>query len=74
MEIGTGIAIGCAILGGVAAVFKLLGTKKYLPEGVFSIYKEGIETHMKLLCRGIKEVKTGITKIHERIDKLIERS
>ena len=73
MEIGTGITVGCTILGGVAIVFKLWGTKKYLPEDVFSIYKEGVETHMKLLCKGIKEVKTGINEIHKRIDKLIER-
>ena len=74
MEIGTGIVISCAILGSVATVFKILGTKKYLPEDVFHMYKEGVENRMSMLCKGIKEVKTGIGEIHERIDKLIERS
>ena len=71
MEIGSGITAGCAILGGVAVLFKLLGTRKYLPKDVFSVYKEGIESHMNMLCKGIKEVKAGVNKIHERIDLLI---
>ena len=74
MEIGSGIIAGCAILGGVAVLFRLLGTRKYLPKDVFSIYKEGIESHMSILCKGIKEVKTGISEIHGRIDKLIEKN
>ena len=73
MEIGTGIIIGCTILGGVATAFKILGTKKYLPEDVFRMYKEGVESHMSMLCKGIKEVKTGIGEIHERIDLLIRK-
>ena len=72
MDIGTGVAVGCAVLGGVATLFKILGTKKYLPEDVFFMYKEGIESQMHMLCKGIREVKTGIGEIHERIDKLIK--
>lgn len=74
MDIGTGVALGCTVLGGVAVLFKILGTKKYLPEDVFHMYKEGIEQQLKMLCKGIKEVKTGIGEIHERIDKLLERN
>ena len=74
MEVGTGIAAGCAILGGTATIFKLLGTKKYLSKDVFYMYKEGIETYMKLLCKGIKEVKIGVGEIHERIDKLTKKN
>lgn len=82
MDIGTGITIGCVILGGVATAFKLLshtskkgnnpGTK-YLLIDVFEEHKEGVNQQLKSLIRCTGEMKDSIKRVHDRVDKLLEK-
>ena len=68
MDIGTGITVGCAILGAVVVVriFKKSNNPNlYVTQNQFNFF---VETVLK----DFKEVKEGIRSIHKRIDKLWE--
>lgn len=80
MEIGTGIAVGCAILGCIIAVLRILAPKVedgsesvYLLGEVFEEYKEGTTQQLKALTRCNAELKDGLKRIHARIDTLIAK-
>ena len=66
MDIGTGIATGCAILGGVAVVFKLLNVTKPNNENGRCKDHSG-------LCTSIDNFSEWLTKIETKLDRVIER-
>jgi len=79
MDIGTGIAAGCSILGGIAVMFKLFGSGKNGNPNVKSLKnemdKKFDEVQWKDVCDersgGIKELLTaGFKQINSRLDKL----
>jgi len=84
MDIGTGIAIGCTILGGVAVGFRLFPSKKknnnpsnnpngkYLLEKVFDEYKEGTIVRIQGLEGDVSEIKDGVKRLHKRIDEALK--
>lgn len=68
MDIGTGIATGSAILGSVAVAFKILSVIK--PNG------NGTNGHCKDhsgVCTAIDDFNTWLTKIENKLDRVIER-
>jgi len=68
MDIGTGIASGSAILGGVAVAFKLLNIVK--PNG------NGSNGHCKDhsgVCTAIDDFKGWLEKVEKKLDRVIER-
>jgi len=83
MEIGTGIAVGCAIFGIAEVVIRLFpkknnpsnpGNSKYLLEKVFIEFKEGVSVKLNFLETSIQEAKSGVKRIHERLDLMVRGS
>ena len=83
MDIGTGIAIGCTVLGGVGVLFRIFPSKKknnpgnnpngkYLLEKVFDEYKEGTNAQLKTLTNVVTEIKDSIKRLHTRIDGVLK--
>ena len=84
MDIGTGIPLGCAILGGVGVLFRIFPPKKknnnpgnnpngkYLLEKVFDEYKEGTIIRIQGLEGDVSEIKDGVKRLHKRIDEALK--
>ena len=85
MDIGTGIAIGCTVLGGVGVLFRIFPSKKknngnpgnspngkYLLEKQFNEYKEGTIVRITGLEGDVSEIKDGVKRLHKRIDEALK--
>jgi len=82
MDIGSGIAVGSAMVGGVAVALKLLrnsdnsrtskdvGNSKYVP-------REVCDVHVTSMLRQMDEAKTalneGFKNIYEKLDRLNDK-
>jgi len=80
MDVGTGIVIGCTILGGVAVGFRIFPSKKnsnpnskYLLTERFEEYKEGILTQLNMLTTSVTKLETGVKRVHSRIDEILKK-
>ena len=83
MDIGTGIPIGCTILGIVAVAFRIFPAKKknnnpgsspngkYLLEKVFDEYKEGTNYKLQTLTDSVTRIEGGVKRVHKRIDEVL---
>ena len=70
MDIGSGIAAGSGILGGVAVAFKIIGAMKSNSNG------NGTNGHCKDhsgICTSIEDFQAWLTKIEAKLDRAIER-
>lgn len=68
MEIGTGIALGCAILGGVLALTCLIPSKTNN-----WVTWRAFDTLSKSVNEGFKKISGDIEQVHKRLDELILR-
>lgn len=75
MDIGTGIVLGCVILGGIASLWKIFPNKKDNPGKYVS--QKLCDTRFDMLnqtmINGFKDIKEDIKGLHKRIDKILEK-
>jgi hypothetical protein len=72
MDIGSGIAAGSGILGSVAVAFKLIAIVSNKPNG----NGNGTNGHCKDhsgVCTAIDDFNAWLTKIENKLDRVIER-
>jgi len=80
MELGTGIPLAALILAATVLIWKLLNGKKksnpnskYLLTERFEEYKEGITAQLQSLIKTCDEMKTGMKRMHDRVDELKDK-
>lgn len=79
LSTGDGIAIGCAILGGIVAILTIWskwrsGNSKYVLEkaceaNVTAMIRQ-IEGLTTIVTKGFEELRKNIRSVHERVDKI----
>lgn len=71
MDIGSGIAAGSGILGSVAVAFKLIAIVTTKPNGNGN-GKDHCKDHSGV-CTAIDDFNAWLTKIENKLDRVIER-
>jgi len=79
MELGTGIPLAALVLAGAGLIWKLLDGKKknnpnskYLLTERFEEYKEGVIAQLLALNKSVDEIKTGVKRVHGRVDEVLK--